>query len=267
MSFRVRDLRYAKDLTDGLQFVWGEGFLSPGGPEEVDKIVSGCAIFGWRVLDIGSGLGGADLTLVERHGAAEVIGIDVEDYLVEAATRLAASKGMSERVRFQLVRPGLLPFGDSSFDLVFSKDAMVFIPNKDSLFREVMRVLRPGGLFRAADWLWAKGAQASSAVRAWLGQSDYAFATPADVRKAMKAATFVEVSVVDRRHVLQATNRKEVQILEGPAQRRLAELVGEERAASRLWSARRRQAALDSGDLIPSHLKGMKPPLQGATGT
>jgi len=235
--------------------------MSPGGPEEVAEILSGCGLGGWRVLDIGSGLGGVDLILAERHGAAEVIGIDVEDQLVEAATRLASTKRLSERVKFELVQPGPLPFDDSSFDLVFSKDAMVLIHDNRPLFREIMRVLKPGGLFRAADWLWAKGAETSPVVQAWLseGQSDYVFTTPADTRKAMQAAAFTEISVVERRHALREANRKEIEILEGASRRRLAELIGEDRAARRLLSARRRQAALESGDLIPSHLRGKKP--------
>jgi ubiquinone/menaquinone biosynthesis C-methylase UbiE len=257
-------LQYEKDLMDALQFVWGEGFLSPGGPEEVADILSGCAISGWRVLDIGSGLGGVDLILVERYNAAEVIGIDVDEQLVDAAARLASAKGMSDRVRFELVRPGPLPFDDASFDLVFSKDAMVHIRDKGSLFREALRVLRPGGILLAADWLWAQGAETSPAVQKWLsnGPLSFAFTTPAEAREAMHAAGFADVSVIDRRQVLQASNRKEIEMLEGPARQRLAELVGEQRAASRLRTARRRQAALDSGDLIPSHLKGKKPAQQ-----
>jgi phosphoethanolamine N-methyltransferase len=49
-------MQYAKDFTDALQFMWGEGFLSPGGPEEVAEMVAGIGLGGGRILDIGSGL-------------------------------------------------------------------------------------------------------------------------------------------------------------------------------------------------------------------
>ena len=75
-------MQYSRAFTDALQFMWGEGFLSPGGPEEVDDMLQGHDISGKRVLDIGSGLGGVDLLLVTRHGAAEVVGIDVDDQLI-----------------------------------------------------------------------------------------------------------------------------------------------------------------------------------------
>jgi hypothetical protein len=49
-------MQYAKDFTNALQFMWGEGFLSPGGHEEIDDMLEGHNIAGKRVLDIGSGL-------------------------------------------------------------------------------------------------------------------------------------------------------------------------------------------------------------------
>src|SRR4051812_41750111 len=105
-----------------------------------------------RVLDIGSGLGGVDIALVARYGAAEVVGIDVEDELICAAREFVARKGLSERIRFQLVNPGALPFDNCTFDIVFSKDALVHIADKAFTYREALRVLKPGGVFVAADW-------------------------------------------------------------------------------------------------------------------
>jgi ubiquinone/menaquinone biosynthesis C-methylase UbiE len=71
------------------------------------------------------GPGGVDTLLVIEHGAGEVIGIDVEEQLIEAARERVSRQGLNERIRFQLVDPGPLPFPDRSFDVVFSKDAFV----------------------------------------------------------------------------------------------------------------------------------------------
>lgn len=254
-------MQYAKDFTDALQFMWGEGFLSPGGPEEVAEMVADIDLGGGRVLDIGSGLGGVDILLASAHGASEVIGIDVEPQLVEAARALVHNKGLTERVTFQLVEPGPLPFPDSSFDVVFSKDAMVHIEEKVALYAEVPRVLKPGGWFTAADWLWAEGAAESPVVNAWLskGPLKFTFITPPTALQAMIDAGFSECSVRDLRLRLQQANRKEIETLEGAARQRLASIVGSTIADNRLASARGRQAALDSGDLIPSHLRGRRP--------
>ena len=254
-------MQYAKAFTDALQFMWGDGFLSPGGPEEVAEMVAGVDLDGKRVLDIGSGLGGIDILLATEHGAAQVIGIDVEAQLVESARALVSARGLAERVTFQLVEPGPLPFPDASFDAVFSKDAMVHIADKAALYAEVLRVLKPGGWFIAADWLWSEGAATSPIVAAWLAKSPLKFTfTPLPAAlQVMITAGFAKAEVTDLRHRLQQSNRKEIEVLEGPARQRLAAIVGEEMANSRLVSARARQAALDSGDLIPSHLRGRRP--------
>jgi phosphoethanolamine N-methyltransferase len=253
-------MQYSKAFTDALQFMWGDGFLSPGGSTEVAEMLQGHDMRGKRVLDIGSGLGGVDTLLVTEHGAGEVIGVDVEEQLIDAARERISRQGLVDRIRFQLVEPGPLPFPDRSFDAIFSKDAFVHIADKPALYREVIRVLKPRGSMIAADWLWADGAESSAVVQAWLskGPLRFVFTTPAEALRTMQAAGFVDISVIDRRHLLQQSNREEIRILEGEDQERLAALVGNEMAASRLASARGRQNALDSGDLIPSHLSGRR---------
>ncbi|WP_348525817.1 class I SAM-dependent methyltransferase [Mesorhizobium sp.] len=254
-------MQYPKELTDALELIWGEGMLSPGGPEKVADMLEGTDLSDHHVLDIGSGLGGIDMLLAAKHGAASVIGIDVEPRLIESARDLAAKRGLSGRVTFQLVTPGKLPFVDSSFDLVFSKDAMLHIADKLALYLEVLRVLKPGGTFIAADFFWSEGAAESGVVNAWLGksQSDFEFTPPAVALRALIEAGFAEPSVTDLRQELQKANRKEVALLKGPVGQKLSAILGAEIAEMRLTNAERRQAALDSGDLIPCHLRARRP--------
>jgi ubiquinone/menaquinone biosynthesis C-methylase UbiE len=253
-------MQYSRDFTEALQLMWGEGFLSPGGPQEVADMLQGIEVRGKRILDIGSGLGGVDLVLAEQHGAREVVGIDVEEELVEVARDLVQRRGHADRVRFELVEPGVLPFIDGAFDLVFSKDALVHVEDKALTYREALRVLKPGGVFVAADWLWAEGVEVSPVVQAWLsrGPLKFAFTTPDEATRALRDAGFDAVKVVDKRLALQSSNREEIKALEGDAGRRMAERLGDDMAARRLYSAKGRQRALDSGDLVPSHLYGWK---------
>jgi phosphoethanolamine N-methyltransferase len=120
-----------------LEALWGDGYLSPGGPNEVDRVVEGLSLKGKTVLDIGCGAGGITLHLVERHGAAHATGFDVEKPVIETARRKAAMRGLGERVSFVQAPPGPLPFIDASFDVVFSKDALLHVPDKDALFAEI----------------------------------------------------------------------------------------------------------------------------------
>ena len=62
---------YDDDLMALLEAIWGEGFMSPGGVDEVDRYLDGIDLHDRSVLDIGCGLGGIDVHLVRRHGAAQ----------------------------------------------------------------------------------------------------------------------------------------------------------------------------------------------------
>ena len=57
-----------------LEMIWGEGFMSPGGADEVVRVLGDHDITGCSVLDIGCGLGGAAVVLLQRGGAGSVTG-------------------------------------------------------------------------------------------------------------------------------------------------------------------------------------------------
>ena len=253
---------YSKAFIEALEFVWGEGFLSPGGPEEVQAIVGDHDLRGSRILDFGSGLGGIAMLLAQVHGAREVVGIDVSPDAISLARGLAGRKGFSDRVSFELCAPGPLPIADQSFDVVFSKDAMVHVEDKRALYADIMRVLRPGGRLIASDWLWMPDAASNPLVKAWVRDNPlgFVFTTVAEARAGLEAAGFLEVAVRDRHHQIAERNRAEIARLEDPdVMKDLVALVGEDVAHDRLRSARGRQPVLDAAALIPSHLHGLKP--------
>lgn len=127
--------QYPDDFIARLEAVWGRGFLSPGGPDEVRMIVDGVALDGKTVLDIGIGTGGPAILLAGEFGA-NVIGLDVEDGVLERARALVEETGLADRIRLEKVDPGPLPFPDDSFDVVFSKDSLVHVPDKRALYAE-----------------------------------------------------------------------------------------------------------------------------------
>ena len=244
-----------------LQLIWGEGFLSPGGPAEVAAILEGRDIAGMEVLDIGCGIGGIDLLLAERYGARRVLGIDVEADNVERARRRAEAKGFAERVGYRLVEPGPLPFGPASFDLVFSKDAVIHIPDKEALFADLFRILRPGGQFMASDWLSGDDGPPSPAMQRYVAAEglSFAMASPVRYRRAMEAAGFRDIEIRDRNAWYAATAREELAAIAGPHRARLIELVGQNEADRQTLVWETMLVVLDRGELRPTHLYGMKP--------
>ena len=77
-----------------------------------------------------SGSGACAVLLVCEHDAARVIGVDVENPVCEAANRRAKLAGVEDRVEILKINPGPFPFDASTFDIVFSKDSIIHIPDK-----------------------------------------------------------------------------------------------------------------------------------------
>lgn len=103
-----------------------------------------------KILDVGCGTGG-DMLLLHEFG--EVVGLD----FVDEAFKFAKNKGFVELVLADVVD---LPFSDSSFNIVVALDVMEHIKEDQKAFREVYRVLKPGGVFVCTvpsyKWLWSQ---------------------------------------------------------------------------------------------------------------
>ncbi|MCB9012012.1 MAG: methyltransferase domain-containing protein [Actinobacteria bacterium] len=99
---------------------------------------------GIRVLDVGSGTGGPAIYMAEVSGC-DMTGLEVNEVGIEVANRLAANTTVQDRVRFVQADGMQMPFEDASFDIVISMNVMNVFEDKVGLFREVRRVLRPGG--------------------------------------------------------------------------------------------------------------------------
>ena len=252
---------YTDDFVAKLELLWGEGFLSPGGPAETARILEGTDLTGLEVMDIGCGIGGVDVLLARDYGAKSVTGLDVEEPLIERCRERAARLGLSDRLSFRLVEPGPLPFPDAGFDAVFSKDSMIHIPDKAALFAEVFRVLRPGGLFLASDWMQSAAGPDSPAMAAFAAASGLSFAMGiADELPAMlEAAGFAGIRLVDRNPWYRAEARQEVARMRGELRQPLLDILGAGKADR--WIAMREAmiAALDSGAFRPTHFRAVKP--------
>lgn len=254
------NIQYADEFINRLEILWGEGFLSPGGADEVKLVLKDIDLNNKSILDIGCGTGGVEVVLAGEYDIDMVTGIDVEPQLVERTQKLVDKKGLSAKVKVELVDPGPLDFANNEFDIVFSKDSMIHIPDKNAIFSEILRVLKPGGVFAASDWLVGENADSSpewARVRN-LSHLDFKVFTAAETELAMRQAGFEQVSTLDRNAWYASNSAAEYRQLEGPLRERILEVADEE--VYEHWMKVRR-AFRDSaavGALRPTHLRGYK---------
>lgn len=255
------EVLYSQHVIAFLEELWGNGFLSPGGVDEVHRILKGVSIEGKTVIDIGCGSGACAILLAKDYGAKNVVGIDIEKPVCDAAINRVQVDAASEQVTIKLVEPGPLPFDNEQIDIVFSKDSIIHIPDKEKLACEVHRVLKPGGYFLASDWLISHDNKPSPEMAEYLEAEglDFAMASPTRYEKAMRAAGFVEVELVNRNSWYAKVAQKELEWLLGNKKNKLIEKYGKQFIDHQITTWSKMVPVLSSGEHCPHHIRARKP--------
>ena len=151
---------------------------------------------GERVLDLGSG-GGIDVLLSARRvgPTGHAIGLDMTDEMLELARRNAVEAGVTN-VEFVKGQIEAIPLPDATIDAVISNCVINLAADKSAVFREIARVLRPGGRMAVADIVAeddltiAQRAERGSFVGCIAGALSFE-----EFRMGLRAAGLIDVSV------------------------------------------------------------------------
>jgi ubiquinone/menaquinone biosynthesis C-methylase UbiE len=112
---------------------------------------------GMRLLDVGCGPGSITRGLAERLAPGEVVGVDLSEDALDAARRDAAARGLTN-LTYRTASVYELPFADASFDVVFAHQVVQHLRERTVALREMLRVVRPGGLLAVRDVDWGTAA-------------------------------------------------------------------------------------------------------------
>ena len=243
-----------------LKTVWGEGFLSPGGIDEIDEVMKGIDALGKTVLDIGCGCGGAAIHLIKNHGAKSVLGIDTESLVIQRAEGLAAEHDLSNNTKFRCVKPGPLDIPNESIDLVFSKEVFLHISNKNDLIKDIYRVLKPGGMVAVSDWMRIDDNPPSIQMQEYIAAEglDMYMCSLKRYEQILKNAGFFDIVIKDRNVWYFNKAQQELAAIEGRLNKQVIDAIGPEETDGAIDIWKKLIGVLEIGEHRPGHFKAVK---------
>ena len=201
-------------ITDFYEFGWGHSFHFAPGKEgaSFEESIAGHQHFlaesmglkpGMRVLDIGCGVGGPQRAIASKFGC-EIVGLNINEYQLGKCAEYNRRAGLDDLCGVLHGDFMAIPAEDGSFDAAYQIEAIPHAPDKTAVYTEVLRVLRPGGVFAGYDWCVTPQFDGGSPQHRELKERiEYSNAAPelaafTDVTEGLQAAGFEHIEARDR---------------------------------------------------------------------
>ncbi|KAL9330354.1 hypothetical protein ACSQ67_005357 [Phaseolus vulgaris] len=191
--------------------MYGPGFVSTGGLETTEEFVAKLGLKpGQKVLDVGCGVGGGDFYMAENFDV-EVVGIDLSINMISLAIERAI--GLNYAVEFDCADCFKKSYPDNTFDVIYTRDTMLHVKDKPTLFRSFYKWLKPGGKILITDY--CKSAQSpSSEFAEYIKKGGYYLHDMKAYEKMLEDAGFDDLIAEDRTDQFVKTLQKELDALE-----------------------------------------------------
>lgn len=188
------NLGYPEEELDAIPASAVESFAGVGYPFLADVIKAGDT-----VVDIGSG-SGVDILIarLKTGPQGQVYGIDITPAMIVKARKNVEKAGL-DRIEIIESPADSIPLDDASVDIVTSNGVINLVPDKNTVFREIHRILKPGGRIQISDIVLSKPVSAESKANAQLWAECIVGAEPVkEYLDMVRSVGFRDVAVIDR---------------------------------------------------------------------
>jgi len=201
--------QYSKNGVLRYERIFGHTFISTGGKETTDRFLKTIPSLqkpGSYVLDVGCGIGGSAFLMDKDYGAT-VRGVDLSKNMIHFAQVRKEEVG-SENTSFHIEDITKAEYKDGEFDLIYTRDAILHIEDKITLYKEFLKWLKPGGELFVSDYA-NRGENHTPEFEAYRAQRGYHLVSPEQYKNVIAEAGFVDIEVTDLKEYFLDVLRRE----------------------------------------------------------
>lgn len=147
-----------------------------------------------KVLDVGCGIGGSAFHMAKNY-QVNVHGVDLSKNMLQIGQERAKEFGQ-DQVKFEFCDITKADFETESFDVIYSRDTILHIGEKEKLFTNFLKWLKPGGQLLITDYCHGEG-ELSQEFQDYVKQRCYSITTVSNYGKILEKVGFAEVKAED----------------------------------------------------------------------
>merc|ERR1712061_806713 len=193
--------QYQKNGILRYERIFGRTFVSTGGLATTKDIVDPIGLKpGMKVLDIGCGTGGSAFYMASYFGA-EVLGIDLSDNMLAVANEHKATmqENVQHLVSFRFLDATQAAFPENYFDVIYSRDAIMHIADKELVYSKALSWLKPGGQLVVSEYVHGRNhPNHPTEYVEYIKDRGYQLVTVQEYGNVLKKVGFKNVQAIDK---------------------------------------------------------------------
>lgn len=166
-TLRTRMAKWPATRIEVNQRLWGEGFVSPGGPEYILTLAKPLALNPtMSIADLGAGLGGPARTISGEFGTW-ITGMERHKNLASVAAKQSEMAGFAKKAAVSHYDPETLEF-NRRYNCFFVKESTAMVAAKNRFFEKIRKSMKEGGQLLFTDFFLKSASENDPAITQWL---------------------------------------------------------------------------------------------------